>query len=293
MTFTVSKTVSDETLNCIITIESAGKLTAKAATSSALGLGQFLKATWMGVVHKHRPDLLEGRTEEQVLALRVSPQIAVELLARFTEDNQRVIGMNCTGGDLYLAHFLGTADAKDLFRAAPDTPVSQLVTVNVINANKSIMLGKTAGQVRAWAAKRMAQSGGHDWVKRYYIPTPAIPNIPNLEPDLTADEIPDPQDAPVASAPTVVVPSDAPPVVVEKRTEESAARDAETSPSWLKRQWKKVSGVAGSFLGIGTGFAFDWRMMAILLGFVVVVCLFLIWFMGPGSVREWIRKQVS
>ena len=292
MTNTVSKTVSDETLNCIIQIESAGKLTAKAPTSSALGLGQYLKATWMGIVRKHRPDLLEGRTEEQVLALRTSPQLAVELLARFTEDNQRIIGMNCTGGDLYLAHFLGTADAKDLFKAAPNTPVSQLVTTQVIKANESILLGKTAGEVRAWAARKMFHAGGHDWVARYY---KSPETAPEPEPEPTVDDIPDPQDEPPTPAPkpTVVVPADAPPAVIEKKAEESAARDAEPSQSWLKRKWKSVTGTIGGFLGMGTGFVFDWRLMAILLGFVSVVFLFMIWFMGPGSVREWIRKQVS
>jgi hypothetical protein len=73
MTNTVSKTVSDETLNCIITIESAGRTNIKAPTSSALGLGQFLNATWLATVRKHRPDLLKGR-RAQVLALRTDPR---------------------------------------------------------------------------------------------------------------------------------------------------------------------------------------------------------------------------
>jgi hypothetical protein len=299
MTNSVSRTVSDETLNCIITIESGGNPRAKASTSSATGLFQFLDATWMGVVAKHRPDLMRNRTRAQILAMRTDPKIAIEIGARFTEDNQRVIGMNCTGGDLYLAHFLGTADAKDLFRAPPDTPVSQLVTSQVINANKSIMLGKTAGQVRAWAAKRMAQSGGHNWIAKYYdrSPEPVPTPKPRPEPEESADDIPDPQDAPATplppQSPTVVVPHDAPPEEVQKRTEESAERDAETSPSWLKRQWKKLSGAIGSLFGMGAGFVFDWRLMAVILGFVILVAIFLLIFMGPGNVREWIRKQVS
>lgn len=203
MTFTVSNTVSDETLNAIIQIESGGRLNIKAQTSSALGLGQFLKATWLGVVKKHRPDLLKGRSQEAVLALRTDPQIAVELLARFTEDNQRAIGMNATGGDLYLAHFLGVADARDLFRADPSTPVSKLVTVDVINANKSIMQGKTASQVRAWAAKRMHDSGGRDWVAKYYAAPAALAFVEEPAPAETepsADDFPDPQDAPAPIA---------------------------------------------------------------------------------------------
>lgn len=302
MTHTVSKTVADETLNCIISIESNGKLDAKPVDnrgrvlSSALGLGQFLRATWLGIVRKHRPDLMTGRSELQVLALRTDPHIAIELLARFTEDNQRVIGMDCTGGDLYLAHFLGVSDARDFYRADPNTPADKLVTADVIRANPTIFyihgVMQTAGEIRAWAAKKMAaKRGGPNWIAKYY-------GVPEQAPEPeTADEIPDPQDAPeeapLPPGPTVVIPQDAPPVVVEKRVEQSAVLDAETSPSWIKRKWKAVSGTLGGFLGMGTGFVFDWRLMAVLLGFAAVLFLFMIWFMGPGSVREWIRKQVA
>jgi hypothetical protein len=296
VTNTVSRTVSDETLNCIIQIESAGRPAIKAPTSSATGLFQFIRATWLGVVKKHRPDLMEGRSEAQVLELRKDPHLAIELGARFTEDNQRAIGMNCSGGDLYLAHFLGVADARDLFRADPNTPVSKLVSARAIAANRSILEGKTAGQVRAWAARKMHHAGGHDWVERYY-KTPAGAPVPEPEPELTADEIPDPQDESAMPLPqprpTVVVPKDAAPIEIEKKTEESAARDAESSPSWLKRQWRKVTGAVGGFFGMGAGFVFDWRLMAVLLGFIFIVAILLIWFMGPGHVREWIRKQVA
>ncbi len=292
MTNTVSKTVSDETLNCIISIESAGNPNAKAGTSSASGLFQFIDATWMGVVAKHRPDLLQGRTRAQILALRFDPKIAIELGARFTEDNQRVIGMNCTGGDLYLAHFLGTADAKDMFRADPATPVSQLVSLGAIQANKSILLGKNAGQVRAWAARKMQGAGGRDWIKKYYGAPPPLPAPkPEPEPEVAADDIPDPQDAPENH--TVVVPADAPPEVVHKQTEESAARDAEPGGSWIKRKWKSITSAVGGFFGMGAGFVFDWKLMAVILGFIFLVAFLLILFMGPGPSREWIRKQVS
>ena len=168
MTFTVSKTVSDETLNCIVTIESGGRPTIKAPTSSALGLGQFLNATWLNVVAKHRPDIFHATDKETLLALRTNPSFSIEMLARFTEDNQRIVGMDCSPGDLYLAHFLGDGAAKKVYAADPATPMESLVAAAAISANRSIMQGKNAGEVRAWAARRMAQSGGHDWVAKYY-----------------------------------------------------------------------------------------------------------------------------
>lgn len=300
MTNTVSKTVSDETLNCIIQIESGGRPNIRASTSSATGLGQFLDATWMATVRRHRPDLLKGRSQAQVLALRTDPSLAVELLARFTEDNQQIVGMNSTGGDLYLAHFLGAGAAHAVFRANPNTPIINLVGAGPVNANKSIMLGKTAGQVRAWAAKRMHESDGHSWVAKYYKPPvapqalldePAEPvaDEPTAEP--TAEDIPDTQDEP--AAPTAVIPVDAPPAVIEQKVQESAARDAEPTPSWLKRKWKGVTTSITSFLGIGGAAIFDWRIVAILMGAIFVGAVCIVIFMGPGDVRAWVRKQVA
>lgn len=282
MTNTVSKTVSDETLNAIIQIESGGRLNIKASTSSALGLGQFLNATWLGVVKKHRPDLMDGRSQAQVLALRVDPQLAVELLARFTEDNLRAIGMNATGGDLYLAHFLGVADAKDLFHADPSTPVSKLVTVDVINANKSIMLGKNAGQVRAWAAKRMHESGGHDWVARYYVPpAPVEPLVeepaPAAEPEPTVDDIPDPQDAPVHPIPDPLPLRDpVPPVTPAPAPTPITPEAKEGFFDWMKRRAKTITGgIGGGSLGIsGLTYMTDWRVAAVLVcGLIIMVAL--------------------
>lgn len=168
MTNTVSRTVSDETLDCIIQIESSGNPSIKAPTSSALGLGQFLNRTWLGTVSMHRPDVMKNRTEQQVLALRLNPSFSIEMLARFTEANQKIVGRNCSPGDLYLAHFLGAGTAQKLFRADPSIAVEPIVGPAATNANISILRGKTVGQVRAWASSKMARAGGHGWVKKYY-----------------------------------------------------------------------------------------------------------------------------
>jgi len=192
MANTVSRTLSDDTLNRIIQIESAGNPSAKAPTSSAAGLGQFIKATWLNTVSKHRPDLMRGKTPEQVAALRVGPDNAalqLEMLARFTEDNARELGPGLTDGDLYLAHFLGIGDARRLFRAPPGDLASHHVTAAAVAANKSILQDKTCGQVRAWAQASMetrwVKAGKPNWVARYagapaIIPPP--PDVPKIEP---------------------------------------------------------------------------------------------------------------
>lgn len=167
MTHTVSRIISDQTLSRIIQIESAGNPNAKARTSSATGLGQFLDGTWMKVVKQHRPDLLEGRTRAQVLALRTDPPTAVEMLARFTEDNARSLGAGYTDGDLYLAHFSGLGAARKLLRSEAGASTTTCYDEKAIAANRSILEGKTVGEVREWAARKMRSAGKTNWVARH------------------------------------------------------------------------------------------------------------------------------
>lgn len=167
MTYTVSRTIADETLSRIIQIESAGNPNAKAPTSSALGLGQFIAATWLDIVARHRPDLMVGRSRADMLALRTDPLLAVEMLARLTEDNAQALGAGYTDADLYLAHFAGVAVARRVLRADAETAVATIFSSAAVNANPSILRGKTCGELRAWAAAKMAKAGGRDWVGRW------------------------------------------------------------------------------------------------------------------------------
>lgn len=178
MMHTLSTIISDDLLNRIVQVESDGDPKAKAKTSSALGLSQFLNATWLGCVKAHEPDLLEGRTRAQVLALRTDPAIALRMLARHAEDNYRAIGQGASAGDLYLAHFLGAGTARALCRADPETPAREVVSAKAIKANRSILAGKTCGEVRAWAGRKMAVKPRRDWVALYLAPQPRAPMPP-------------------------------------------------------------------------------------------------------------------
>lgn len=171
----VSNSISDETLSRIIQIESGGNPRAKASTSTALGLAQFLNGTWLQTVKRHRPDLMDGRTQAQVLAMRTNPSLSIELLARFTEDNAATLGGDPTDGDLYLAHFSGAGVARKLMRAKPEASAATCYSKEAIAANRSILEGKTVGQVRAWADRKMAAAGKTNWVAKHYRPAAAEP----------------------------------------------------------------------------------------------------------------------
>jgi hypothetical protein len=182
MTNTVSRILSDETLNRIIQIESAGKPDAKAPTSSAAGLGQFILGTWNETIKRHRPDLFKNGAAPSRVGVATAA-LQVEMLARFTEDNAAGLGAGYTDGDLYLAHFLGLGDARKLFRASPGTLAASVVSAAAVSANKSILVGKTCAQVRAWAQASMEQrwvkAGKPDWVKKYAgVQIAAPPDVP-------------------------------------------------------------------------------------------------------------------
>lgn len=185
MTNTVSRIISDETLSKGIHIESAGKVTAKAATSSAAGLAQFIDRTWLGTISKHKPSWASGRSIEDLLTLRQSlpcsrfnAVASIEMMARLWEDQAKMLGSGYTEGDLYLAHFAGPDPARKVLRAPADTPASAVFSAKAIHANKSILAGKTCGQVRAWANKKMASAGGRNWVAVYMVGArPATPPV--------------------------------------------------------------------------------------------------------------------
>lgn len=283
MTNRVSRTISDDTLNRIIQIESAGNPLAAAATSSARGLGQFLNATWLTMVKKHRPEWLKGRTRAEVLDLRFDASCSIEMLARLAEDNARAIGGQPTPGDLYLAHFLGPADARDLFRADPGTPVAKLVSAAVIRANRSIMEGKTAGEVRAWAARKMAQAPKADWVAKFYTgkvyrplgvvadpaddakgrpaDDPVVPDDPPAAPETVPDPVPEVTPAPPADTEVIVTP-----------------QAAGGFFPWLGRVAKsKLTWASSAMGGVGMAsfmeFITDWRTIAALIALIIVCYL--------------------
>ena len=71
----------------IIKVESNGDRDAKNKRSSATGLGQFVNETWLILIRAHRPDLVEGRSEAEILEMRRDAGIAREITVRFTERN--------------------------------------------------------------------------------------------------------------------------------------------------------------------------------------------------------------
>jgi len=125
--------------------ESSLNPTARAQSSSAVGLFQFLESSWLDVMKSDGPRLgyqryadaisIDGNGDyriadrglrSEVLALREDPQIAADLAAAFTRRNGEYLkdkfGRMPSPGELYIAHFLGAGGAERLFRAGLSNP---------------------------------------------------------------------------------------------------------------------------------------------------------------------------
>lgn len=126
-------------------LESGLNANARAGTSSASGLYQFIDSSWLSVVKKHGADaglgwaanaiqpgangklsVTDGATKAAILALRNDPQVASLMAAHSASDNKTalegILGRAATGTDLYMAHFLGLAGATKFLGAMQAGP---------------------------------------------------------------------------------------------------------------------------------------------------------------------------
>jgi hypothetical protein len=118
---------------------------AKAQTSSATGLFQFLDTTWLRVMkdegprlgYQHYADAItagpygelqiaDPKVRAEVLKLRENPQVAADMAAAFTKNNgdylRQKFGRTPSPGELYIAHFLGAQGAEKMFNAGLQNP---------------------------------------------------------------------------------------------------------------------------------------------------------------------------
>lgn len=115
-------------------LESGLRPHAKARTSSATGLFQFIESTWLATMKRHGPSLGFGDVASSIqrsggsyyvadpgarraiLNLRKDPQIASLMAGALAQDNrdaiQPILGREPYATELYMAHFLGAGDAK-------------------------------------------------------------------------------------------------------------------------------------------------------------------------------------
>jgi hypothetical protein len=146
---------------------------AKAKTSSATGLFQFIDQTWLGTMKQSGASLGYGKYADaisktssgryvvsdsamrnEIFALRKDPTANAVMAGAFANSNAKVLterlGRQPTDGELYMAHFLGASGASRFIRAAESNPNAKAAAFfpRAANANTSIFYDKT-GQARS------------------------------------------------------------------------------------------------------------------------------------------------
>jgi len=121
-------------------VESGNNPLAKAKTTSASGLYQFIDKTWK--------DTVKEMGENYKLEDRFNPAISRQVAEYFTEKNRvqllPVLKREPTDTELYMAHFLGAKTGSQFLKALQENPETKAETLTPAGAkaNKSIFYDK-------------------------------------------------------------------------------------------------------------------------------------------------------
>jgi hypothetical protein len=144
-------------VDSIIGVESGGDPNATNPRSSASGLGQFIDGTWLATIKQARPDLAQGKTDAELLALKTDPQLSREMTEAYANQNQAILtkaGVPVTPGTTYLAHFAGPGGAVKVLQADPNAMAGDVLGPAVVKANP-FLAKMTARDLQAWADRKM------------------------------------------------------------------------------------------------------------------------------------------
>jgi hypothetical protein len=185
---------------------------AKAATSSATGLFQFVEQTWLGTLQRHGADhglaeyanaikvgkdghyvVADKALRQEILALRKDPKIASLMAGELTNDMrgdmETSLGRGVSPGELYVAHFLGPQAAVKMIKAAETNPATSAATLftDAAASNSSIFYTK-GGQARSVADVLAGLKSKHVGA-----PSPSFATLPTPPTELVqADYAPQP-----------------------------------------------------------------------------------------------------
>ncbi len=163
---------------------------ARATTSSASGLYQFIDQSWLGVLKQHGAKhglgwaanaiqrtsggqwtVADPQMRQAVFALRNQAEPAALMAAEFASDNAeglgRALGRQPSSTDLYFAHFLGLHGATKFLKAANASPGATAASLfpREAQANRGIFYNRSGearslGQVYALMARKIGGDGG-------------------------------------------------------------------------------------------------------------------------------------
>ncbi|MBO9575129.1 MAG: lytic transglycosylase domain-containing protein [Sphingobium sp.] len=179
-------------------IESSMNPNARAQTSSATGLYQFVDQSWLAIVNNHGAEygmdwaanaiqksggqyyVADPAMRQQILDLRNHPETASAMAAELASDNrdylEQRIGRQAQPVDLYLAHFLGAAGAAK-FLTSPQTMAGASLFPAAARANASIFYdrdgnARSLADIRAGFAQKLegGSTGGFEGGSTWALP---------------------------------------------------------------------------------------------------------------------------
>ncbi|WP_236672351.1 lytic transglycosylase domain-containing protein [Croceicoccus sp. YJ47] len=172
-------------------IESGLNPSARARTSSATGLYQFIDSTWLATLDRHgealgygaaaraiamrggRAVVTDPAQHAAIMALRYDPQANALMAGALANDNRAaltpVLGREPDSAELYLAHFLGAGGASRFLTALNAAPEQSAAAVmpQAAGANRAIFydggrarsLGEVMGVIRGKMEHAMRDDG--------------------------------------------------------------------------------------------------------------------------------------
>lgn len=168
-------------------IESSLDPSAKASTSSAAGLYQFTRQTWLETLHRHgdehglgwasnaismeggRARISDPALESAIMQMRYDPQTSSLMAAELAGDNgnflQGHFGRPADHTELYLAHFLGAEGARTFISAHESNPDQSAASLfpSAARANRGVFFeggrARSVGEVRDLFASKIETLG--------------------------------------------------------------------------------------------------------------------------------------
>ena len=163
--------------------ESSFQTDAKAKTSSASGLYQFIESTWLQMVNRYgdkyglgdyadkiseNGKVADPAMRRDILSLRNDPETAALMAGEFAAENRRSLiasGINpkdIGSTELYLAHFLGAGAASEFIKGMQENPLTPAADIfpRAAAANKNVFYNsktreaKSLGEIHAFFDKK-------------------------------------------------------------------------------------------------------------------------------------------
>jgi hypothetical protein len=246
-------------------MESNFNPSAKASTSSARGLFQFIDQTWLGTVKEAGAQLGYGNYADAItksssgysvsdpaartaiLKLRDDPQAASAMAGVFTQSNSfkltGKIGRRPTDGELYMAHFMGVGGAAKLIANAEDNPQASGARLfpNAAAANRSIFYergrARSVSEVYSVLTSRYASAANSPATRTAMAsvgvtPASKVAAAAPVDNNAYLSSFPDVRQAtPAASQPTVTTASLAPSQPIFRSLFQAGERSQPVSPA--------------------------------------------------------------